>query len=1504
MGATISPLGGSESATGATETADVATTATTTVALPGSASPTPPLVVAGPLLRRVEPGSVTVFVVTREARTVTLDVLPGNGPADAAPLLTGSAATVALGARTHVVAVTATGGTPLAAGAGYRYRVVFTAAGGPRQGLLEAGVVAAGADEARALLCYPGTDLPGFALPSGPDDLRVLHGGARLPHAAGPDLLAHADTVLAEAVAAASQPSPTPPAEGTPAPPVRPHLLLLHGDQSPADDVSATMLAVVRSAVATLGIPHDKLPRAADAEQPAVLGPGERAALCGASKIPGTWPSHLLSFAEYTAGQLLLWSDAVWPAALPAVEAVHPDARWASFPAALRTAVLDRAPYTATEAQAPLVARLEAWRDDSARLTELRAGLPKVRRLLANVPVLMGLGSQDVTRGWNGGTADATGLLGDSTGRRVVQNALAAHAVLRAWGNTPDRFAAATSPGRTLLNELAAWLTAAVPGEDAHCAAVAQRAGLPSPELIRPAGALDYHFVVTGTRWHLLVLDTATRRSLAVPGGPDRRPVGDADLEAMLDLLPEARPDTLTLVASAVPLHRVATAVTEGTEPAVDQSDSWAADTAGYHLALNRLATRKAPADADRIRRRTMVLLAGGVGHSYGDVVRFSAENAYRVQGTPAGTPVKAESVLLHLTAGALRGTGSDDRALHTGGRRPGPTRQTRVIGWDAPVGAVQAGTQLRAGDQPPVPWQLGGGPPQTGTLSPDRRLNLRPDWFLGLTAAEHDPSGPGAGLRPGQPLGVDPYDIVTSGTADPEDFGELPETDAGPGGTLGLRHYVNALTNHRNALLNWASGTSVVGVNALSDVTAVFTTELQAVRQSVHFLLKEGGDIRPYTDFVLPAAPGPSMYVDRLYANLSLKRGDHDPAATAAVYAGTATPGGGFHVRDLQRDLTELGFAVVAGDPVGVFGPHTEWGVREFQAYARNNRIARQTTQVPPPARWAERLERAWCPEEDRYAGPVSGVVNAQTRFAIALWKRERYRCPVVVEAFTSAGASVPGFDNLWRHTQPGVTGNTICVSDFRDVYTVPAEYGKPQPGGVPAGVPRIPLGHWARYHQVYTRQDTAVPPVTHGVNVQFEGGLVTLPASSWRPSSEVLPESLLPARAPATTPPDLADLVAAADADPADGRLSTYKVIRAVAEVEAIGFFDVLNCYDSAFISGGLYHWTAGPTDVPVLTFPPRTNPGAPPNVDPTYVAAPVDDNWDVNRGELWALLALLKARYPQAFRRHFAAYGVDVLNAWNSAATWAAGTRTYISSASRESEGAPVAMPRKVREFNQFRGWHWAYRMAMAFRLEPEFRHAMWDLARQRVADVLSLSWPDLPGVPAADNYVLANIGTGTGAHRPLVGEVFTSERAVGMILRWHVNRPGGQIVHQNRAGKKLREALRWARQNPAGANLLQPVTNWGDAEEARLVAGLSAVCPSTLQSTLDQVRDWPDWNLTTPGQNPNNYTLPLGDLPDAAPAGTPPPARTVGERQLRPDRGSFRMDAIDLPWVGNH
>src|SRR4051794_11432191 len=65
-----------------------------------------PVVLAGPILRRVEPGEVTVWVALKESHTLTLDVFEGTGGARM-KVATGNRATVQLGTNLHVGAVTA-----------------------------------------------------------------------------------------------------------------------------------------------------------------------------------------------------------------------------------------------------------------------------------------------------------------------------------------------------------------------------------------------------------------------------------------------------------------------------------------------------------------------------------------------------------------------------------------------------------------------------------------------------------------------------------------------------------------------------------------------------------------------------------------------------------------------------------------------------------------------------------------------------------------------------------------------------------------------------------------------------------------------------------------------------------------------------------------------------------------------------------------------------------------------------------------------------------------------------------------------------------------------------------------------------------------------------------------------------------------------------------------------------------------------------------------------------
>src|SRR5690606_28273532 len=61
---------------------------------------------------------------------------------------------------------------------------------------------------------------------------------------------------------------------------------------------------------------------------------------------------------------------------------------------------------------------------------------------------------------------------------------------------------------------------------------------------------------------------------------------------------------------------------------------------------------------------------------------------------------------------------------------------------------------------------------------------------------------------------------------------------------------------------------------------------------------------------------------------------------AETPMGTGGATIAVAGHVQQLQRDLRELGFAVISS-PDGDFGRYTQWAVREFQIYARMERVA-----------------------------------------------------------------------------------------------------------------------------------------------------------------------------------------------------------------------------------------------------------------------------------------------------------------------------------------------------------------------------------------------------------------------------------------------------------------------------------------------------------------------------------------------------------------------------------
>jgi hypothetical protein len=157
-----------------------------------------PLILVGPMVRRVEADAVSVFVVCKHPRTVRLSIYEGTN-LDAARLVhEHDDHTVELGRFLHVASVTARPTSPLRPGRVYGYNLRLRGATGSGDG----GPVAAVTD-LRSLglldrLGYEHGGLPSFVVPpTRLEDVRIAHGSCRKPHVERRDALATLDQILA-----------------------------------------------------------------------------------------------------------------------------------------------------------------------------------------------------------------------------------------------------------------------------------------------------------------------------------------------------------------------------------------------------------------------------------------------------------------------------------------------------------------------------------------------------------------------------------------------------------------------------------------------------------------------------------------------------------------------------------------------------------------------------------------------------------------------------------------------------------------------------------------------------------------------------------------------------------------------------------------------------------------------------------------------------------------------------------------------------------------------------------------------------------------------------------------------------------------------------------------------------------------------------------------------------------------------------------------------------------
>ncbi|WP_433280671.1 peptidoglycan-binding protein [Micromonospora sp. CA-244673] len=1445
-----------------------------------------PLVLCGPIVRRVDPTGVTVFVALRAESTVTLTVFAlgaAPGYARGATVGTGSRATVKLADRLHVAAVTVTGVT-LAPGTLYGYDLAF--AGGTSAGsLFDPDVVAATAAAARTALTYQGHPqapaavpaVPTFVTPpTDPNQLRIFHGSCRKPHGEGQDAFPVLDPIIAAA-------------GGDPA--LRPHQLVLGGDQIYADDVADPLLGIIhghdalpavgsdpavpayQGVAARLGLAPESMP-VGTSSPPTDLTylPGKRATAMArdAKFTSGAADSHLMSLREYLCMYLLAWSDVLWPTSWPTFEHVLPaDTRILKDPQDRRPGEtvydLMRAgrPYSPSAQQKEIIERWERWQRQALALTGFRAGLAAVRRQLANVTTYMVADDHEVTDDWNmtrSWVNDA--VVNSALGRRIVRNAMAAFVVFQAWGNTPERFAdsgPAGEAGRAALTALRGWSAAP---NDADDLALRTRVGLPTgvtPEgkLARPAGALTYHYTVTWPRYQLIALDTRTWRQY--PGGPGH-PGGllldDDPLDAMLTGGGVLGDDAVTVVAQPVALFGVPileqfaqplARATAGRWTA-DAEDAWVASDAAAHKVLARLFAA-APPGPDGIRRRRLVLLGGDIHFGSAERIRYSATLPYACgpdRAKPYEGVNRTEGVLAGFVASAFRNEDMATRALHDVGYVPllDVTGRIDLVGWanerpDKEGQRMQAGVRVTVGADDTTGWWVSGRP-SVGDYDALKILGRQPEWNVYVQFLRHDEADPEV-RRDGIPEAV----------LDPTG---LPRDQA-------LAQYLAAARNLDHYKGSWGNGKEIVGRNNLGEITFDWPAgECKTATQRLWWHLPGENRAAALTTYTVDLSFGCSLTTPAPYGGFVLRAGDQDATGSAlARYDGVERPAKLVTERwvsRLQHDLATLGFHT-PGATDGSYGLITYWAVREFQAYARRERAAVEPAGATAP-RWSDRLQPVDVPESERYLGPVSGVADLATQVAIKHWLDKRWRCPVVVESWQVAG------ETLQRLAQPNVwLFDEVTATDQRLYSRVVT--------GRPAGAGNPPSGHPELIRLGAYRG--------HATDAEWSGPVLD-------PESELLPEALLPRPQGHGTGPTLTALAAAiaAGGDPgarAARQLSTFKVLRAVAENRvpdaAGGWFDAVAADDRAVLRFGPFGWRAdGPRTAPT-TLPPALDIGAEP-------------------GEMWAYLAWLRAADRDAYDALGGLGGINAVPGWGKdgggllhpelRVLRARPAVTDSTGAARESVGTTL-------ELLGLRSWHWMHRYALALRGHDGVRRGLWTLARQRLHDLLVTDW-DSPD-PAATPTVPGVTGADGQPRRARIGDLFTSERSVALLACWQQYRAHQLVAvgppasvgekpefrSRPRAASELHTVLTRAK---ALQNFDGPPTGWTDAHETALITAIRQVvnADAPVATALATLVGWPAWPTG------HRYTLPVPALP-------------AGERTLSAARGSLRLDLSDLPRV---
>lgn len=367
-------------------------------------------VLAGPILRRVETGHISLWLCTSAPLDLVLGLYCGDdGTADTPDHLIDLADhrfDVQVGEQAWIVMIdidlTTTQRKLLSLDEPIGYDLFL----GTQQTSLAA---------TEPGLHYDGERRPRFVIR--PALTHLLHGSCRRPHHPSGDGLARADRWAAERREAVSSWAGQ---------------LLLTGDQIYTDDVAGPLLRAIHALISRLGLWGEDLTGATVDDSTTLyasdktyylrddLLPQEnnnsalRKRFFGGTAKPvftsASSGNHLITLAEVLAMYLLTWSDAPW-----------------------RGLAISRPALGDPELS-------KRYDEEQVVIDRFMVDIAPARRIMANTPTAMIFDDHDITDDWNL-TADwADSAYGHPFSRRIIGNALIAYALCQGWGNRSDVF--------------------------------------------------------------------------------------------------------------------------------------------------------------------------------------------------------------------------------------------------------------------------------------------------------------------------------------------------------------------------------------------------------------------------------------------------------------------------------------------------------------------------------------------------------------------------------------------------------------------------------------------------------------------------------------------------------------------------------------------------------------------------------------------------------------------------------------------------------------------------------------------------------------------------------------------------------------------------------------------------------------------------------------------------------------------------------------------------------